>query len=148
MYYKKAMVATTLCICFMVADDAESKNEIKKIETRMLEKQVVTPSGFGQDYTLAPASISVVTPEEIQSRPVRDLGEAIANVPGVSIDTGVTKTGGYGISIRGMGTSYTLILVDGKRVNGDSSLFPNGFGDSVTSFMPPLAKACTACSTL
>ena len=139
MYYKKAMVATTLCICFMVADDAESKNEIKKIETRMLEKQVVTPSGFGQDYTLAPASISVVTPEEIQSRPVRDLGEAIANVPGVSIDTGVTKTGGYGISIRGMGTSYTLILVDGKRVNGDSSLFPNGFGDSVTSFMPPLS---------
>ena len=100
---------------------------------------MITASGFEQDLNIAPASISVVTPQDIQSRPVRDLAEALANVPGVSIDSGVTKTGGYGISIRGMGTAYTLILIDGKRVNADSSTFPNGFGDSVTSFMPPLS---------
>lgn len=88
---------------------------------------------------VAPASISIVSPQEVQSRPTRDLAEALANVPGVSIDSSTTKTGGYDISIRGMGSSYTLILVDGKRVNSDSSLFPNGFGDSVTSFMPPLS---------
>lgn len=87
----------------------------------------------------APASISIVSPQEVQSRPTRDLAEALANMPGVSIDSSTTKTGGYGISIRGMGSSYTLILVDGKMVNSDSSLFPNGFGDSVTSFMPPLS---------
>lgn len=87
----------------------------------------------------APASISVIKAQDLKSRPVRDIAEAIANVPGVSIDSGVSKTGGYGISIRGMGSSYTLILNDGKRINGDSALFPNGFGDSVTSFMPPLS---------
>ncbi|STQ85685.1 TonB-dependent receptor [Helicobacter muridarum] len=38
-----------------------------------------------------------------------------------------------------MGTSYTLILIDGKRINADNSVFPNSFGDSVTSFMPPLS---------
>ncbi|TLD96168.1 TonB-dependent receptor [Helicobacter jaachi] len=70
---------------------------------------------------------------------MRDLAEALSNVPGVSIDSGVTKTGGYGISIRGMGSGYTLILVDGKRINGDSELFPNAFSDSVTSFMPPMS---------
>ncbi|MWV69676.1 TonB-dependent receptor domain-containing protein [Helicobacter saguini] len=104
-----------------------------------LESVVVSASGNEQEYTLAPASISVVSPKEIQTRPFRDLAEALQNVPGVSIDDNVTKTGGYGISIRGMGSSYTLILIDGKRVNADSSLFPNGFGDSQTSFMPPLS---------
>ena len=105
----------------------------------MLAEQVVTASGFHQSHLLAPASISVVSPQDIASRPVRDLAEALANVPGVSIDASVSKTGGYGISIRGMPSSYTLVLIDGKRVNADSSLFPNGFGDSTTSFMPPLS---------
>ncbi|WP_300600255.1 TonB-dependent receptor [uncultured Helicobacter sp.] len=117
-------------------NNSPAKEPFKSIN---LGRSVITASGFEQDLNIAPASISVVTPQDIQSRPVRDLAEALANVPGVSIDSGVTKTGGYGISIRGMGTAYTLILIDGKRVNADSSTFPNGFGDSVTSFMPPLS---------
>ena len=108
-------------------------------QVKLLDEQVVTASGFTQSHLLAPGSISVVTPQDIASRPVRDLAEALSNVPGVSIDSGVAKTGGYGISIRGMPSSYTLILVDGKRINADSGLFPNGFGDSITSFMPPLS---------
>ena len=114
----------------------EDESNIKKV---YLERSVVTASGYEQDLNIAPASISVVASQDIQSRPVRDLGEALQNVPGVSIDSGVSKTGGYGISIRGMGSAYTLILIDGKRVNADSSLFPNGFSDSITSFMPPFS---------
>ncbi|MGX2981627.1 TonB-dependent receptor domain-containing protein [Helicobacter sp. 23-1045] len=102
-------------------------------------ESVISASGYEQNLKDAPASVSVVKAQDIKSRPVRDIAEAISNVPGVSIDSSVSKTGGYGISIRGMGSAYTLILSDGKRTNGDSSLFPNGFGDSVTSFMPPLS---------
>ncbi|PAF53632.1 hypothetical protein BKH42_04750 [Helicobacter sp. 13S00482-2] len=108
-------------------------------KTYTLNKSVVSASGFTQDIKEAPASISVVTQEQLKDRPFRDLAEAISNVPGVSIDTGVTKTGGYAISIRGMPASYTLILMDGKRQNVTSSVFPNGFPDGVfSSFMPPL----------
>lgn len=64
------------------------------LETKMLAEQVVTASGFHQSHLLAPASISVVSPQDIASRPVRDLAEALANVPGVSIDASVSKTGG------------------------------------------------------
>lgn len=105
-----------------------------------LDSVVTTAGGFAQNLTLAPASISVVDPKDILTRPVRDIAEAISLVPGVDIDNGVGKTGGYGISIRGMGQAYTLILVDGKRINGSSqdSTFPNGFGESITSFMPPI----------
>ncbi len=118
-------------------DNNNSQNQ-EYIRNVNLGRSVVTASGFEQDLGVAPASISIVSPQEVQSRHTRDfLAEALANVPGVSIDSSTTKTGGYGISIRGMGSSYTLILADGKRVNSDSSLFPNGFGDSVTSFMPP-----------
>ena len=124
----------------------DSSNSHKSIAEQVTEadevyigESVISASGYEQDLKDAPASISVIKAQDLKSRPVRDIAEAIANVPGVSIDSGVSKTGGYGISIRGMGSSYTLILNDGKRINGDSALFPNGFGDSVTSFMPPLS---------
>lgn len=111
------------------------------LATQKVDSVVTTAGGFNQSLLLAPASISLVKPEELLSRPVRDLGEALSLVPGVDIDNGVGKTGGYGISIRGLGAAYTLILVDGKRVNASASdsVFPNGFGDSLTSFMPPVS---------
>ena len=113
--------------------------QIAEADEVYIGESVITASGYEQDLKDAPASISVIKAQDLKSRPVRDIAEAISNVPGVSIDSSVSKTGGYGISIRGMGSAYTLILNDGKRINGDSSLFPNGFGDSVTSFMPPLS---------
>lgn len=120
-----------LPVCLIAQDEPK---------TYILDKSVVSASGFAQELKEAPASISVVTKEQLEDRPFRDLAEAVSNVPGVSIDTKAAQTGGYAISIRGMPTSYTLILVDGKRQNVTSSVFPNGADDGVfTSFMPPLA---------
>lgn len=119
------ILSFTFALCTLaLADEAleasrdrdENLSHTSAIHSVNLSRSVVSASGFEQDYTLAPASISVITPQEIQTRPVRDLAEALSNVPGVSIDSDVSKTGGYGISIRGMGSSYTLILVDGKRI--------------------------------
>ncbi|MGX2972231.1 TonB-dependent receptor domain-containing protein [Helicobacter sp. T3_23-1059] len=125
-------------------DSTQRYNKLKhdkkydNLEARQLEKVVVSASGFEQDYTLAPASISTVSPKEVMSRPVRDLGEAIQYVPGVSIDSGVSKTSGYNISIRG--STDVLTLIDGNRVNtGGSELFPNGFGGAVNYFIPPMS---------
>lgn len=103
-----------------------------------LGKIVTSASGFDQDIKEAPASISVITGKDLLDRPVRDLAEAISKISGVSVDQGVGKTGGYGISIRGMGPDYTLILLDGKRQNTTTAGFPNGFSEVTTSFMPPI----------
>ncbi|RAX55998.1 TonB-dependent receptor [Helicobacter sp. 10-6591] len=127
---QKHIFAIVLISSLVGADDTE--------ENVRLQRSVVTAGGIEQELEVAPASVSIVDPQEIQKRPVRDLAEALSNVPGVSIDNGVGKTGGYSISIRGMPSDYTLILMDGRRVNADSSLFPNGFSQSITSFMPPL----------
>lgn len=101
-----------------------------------IDQIVTSASGFNQALKDAPASISVVSSEELKDKPVRDLGEAVSLISGVSIDQEVGKTGAYSISIRGMPSDYTLILIDGKRQNTTNVGFQN---ESLTSFMPPIS---------
>lgn len=104
-----------------------------------LNEVVVSASGFEQNLTQAPASISVITREELQTRQYRDLAEALQGVEGIDVAGGTGKTGGLDISIRGMPSEYTLILIDGRRQNVAGDVTPNGFGAAHTSFMPPMA---------
>lgn len=105
-----------------------------RTEQFVLGDSVVSASGFEQDIKEAPASISVIPAEEIINRPIRDLGDIVQEVPGVS--TTVSKTGGTTIQMRGMASKYTLILIDGKRVNMDAGFDSAGF-DSTSGFIPP-----------
>lgn len=100
-----------------------------------LETSVVSASGFEQDVREAPASVSVITSKELQSKPVSDIGSAIGDVPGV--DIGLSKMGNSTVSIRGFDAAYTLMLVDGKRQNVSTAMMNNGF-DPTSSFMPPI----------
>ncbi|MBU4609328.1 TonB-dependent receptor [Achromobacter sp. GG226] len=100
---------------------------------------VVTASGFEQEIAQAPASISVITREDLEAKPFRDLAEALKDVPGIDVQGGTGKTGGLDISIRGMPSDYTLILIDGRRQNVAGDITPNGFGAALTSFMPPVS---------
>lgn len=56
------------------------------------------------------------------------------DVPGVYVEQ--DKTGQNSISMRGLGSEYTLILIDGKRQNTTRGFIQNGLGNQ-TSFMPP-----------
>lgn len=108
-------------------------------ETAQLNNMVVTAAGYEQTLNNAPASISVVTREELEQKQFSNIAEAIADVPGVDVRAGTGKTGGLNISIRGMPSSYTLILIDGRRQNASGDVTPNGFGETATSFIPPLS---------
>lgn len=106
-------------------------NETRKVN---LGRSVVTASGYEQDIKTAPASISIIPKEEILTRPIRDIGDAVQDVPGVYVEQ--DKTGQNSISMRGLGSEYTLILIDGKRQNTTRGFVQNGLGNQ-TSFMPP-----------
>lgn len=56
------------------------------------------------------------------------------DVPGVYVEQ--DKTGQNTISMRGLGSSYTLILIDGKRQNTTQGFIQNGLGNG-TAFIPP-----------
>lgn len=99
---------------------------------------VVTAAGFEQKITDAPASISVVTAEELTQRPYITLIDAVRDLEGVDVGETSDKTGQRTISIRGMGSDYTLILIDGKRQNNHGDIYPNSFGGNQFNHIPPL----------
>jgi len=104
-----------------------------------LNDTVISASGFEQKTTEAPASISVISREDLQQKRYNNLAQALGDVEGIDIGQGTGKTGGLNISIRGMPSQYTLILIDGRRQNAAGNVTPNGFNETSTSFMPPLS---------
>lgn len=99
-----------------------------------LDTVVVTASGFEQVIEDAPASITVITREELEKAPFRDLTDALKSVEGVVV-TGTTNE--KDIFIRGLPGAYTLILVDGKRQSTREAR-TNGNSGFEQSFVPPL----------
>lgn len=84
-------------------------------QTLNLEPTVVTATSTERHLTDAPASMTVVTREELALRPAQDLEDALRGVPGLQF-TGVGMTR-RGVSIRGMCSEHTLVLVNGQRIS-------------------------------
>ncbi|WP_411850179.1 TonB-dependent receptor domain-containing protein [Stenotrophomonas sp. LGBM10] len=104
-----------------------------------LDKVVVTASGFEQKITDAPASISVVSREELSKRPYTSLVDALRDVEGIDVGMETTdKNGRATISMRGMPSEYTLVLIDGRRQSNVGQLYPNNFGGGQFAYLPPL----------
>lgn len=98
---------------------------------------VVTAAGFEQNIIDAPASISVITAEELEGRPYITLLDAVRYLEGVDIGETRDKTGQGSISLRGMGSDYTLILINGRRQNNNGDIYPNNFGGNQFNHIPP-----------
>jgi outer membrane receptor for ferrienterochelin and colicins len=101
----------------------------------VLDDMVVTAAGYEQSVENAPASITVIDGEHLRRQSHRDLGDALRDVEGVTVNGGANETD---ISIRGMPADYTLILVDGKRQSARESRV-NGNSGYEQSFVPPAA---------
>ncbi|OKY26036.1 TonB-dependent receptor [Thalassotalea sp. PP2-459] len=103
-----------------------------------IEKLVVTATGFEQKLTQAPASISIVTAEDIKSRSFTSLLDVVKYQEGIDIGTTRDKTGQGSVSMRGLTGEYTLLLIDGKRQNNHGDIYPNNFGGNAFNHIPPL----------
>lgn len=122
--FKRSLLAVAVMTAATTAY-AENKKE---------DTIVVTASGFAQEMRDAPASITVITKEQLQNKPISNLNDAVKDVEGVSIIGGSMKPD---ISIRGLSGDYTLIMVDGRRQNSRESR-PNGSGGYESGFIPPV----------
>lgn len=82
---------------------------------------VVTASRTAQAINTVPASIAVMTKDQIQQSPVNDLPNLLRQDASLNIVT----SGGYGqqtsIFTRGTESKHTLVLVDGVRTNNATS---------------------------
>lgn len=104
-----------------------------------LSTLVVSATGYEQKLKDAPASITVITAEDLKNKRITSIADALVDVEGVDISPTAGKTGGLNIRIRGMDSEYTLVLVDGRRQNSTGDISPNGFGESNNSFIPPVS---------
>lgn len=100
-----------------------------------LPEIVITAAGFEQNVAEAPASVTVVSGEELRRRNITSLTDALREVQGVAV-TGIANE--EDITIRGLPGQYTLILVDGKRQSTRQSR-TNGDAGFEQSFIPPAA---------
>jgi len=82
--------------------------------------QISSASKFMQKETEAPASVTVISSEQIQRYGYRTLADALQSVSGfnVSYDRNYAYLGDRGMSL-GDFNSRTLLLVDGHRVNNN-----------------------------
>ena len=82
---------------------------------------VVTASRTAQAINTVPASISVITKDQIQQSPVNELPNLLRQDASLNVVT----TGGYGqqtsIFTRGTESKHTLVLLDGVRINNATS---------------------------
>jgi len=117
-------------ICLALIGSVASADEISQLETI-----VVTASKHETSLQLAPASISVISREELKLRNADDLADALTAQAGVT----VTSVGQNrrGISMRGMPVEHTLYLVDGRRISSSNSVMAHT--DFELSWLPSSA---------
>jgi len=103
-----------------------------------LQHEVITATQTAHSELSAPASVSVVTREDLDKLPVYNLADAVKYLPGVYIN----PSSAYGrkeIKLRGMDSDYTLLLVNGRRVNSREALVSNYANDFDLSSIPMAA---------
>lgn len=134
---RKSLLAASILASMAANADVENEQlQSDKNANVKLETIVVTAAGYEQDVSKAPASMTVISREELDKREYSDITDVLRNAPGVVISgAGSAQT----VSIRGMSSNYTLFLVNGKRQyskdvnpNGDD----NGFEKNI---LPPIA---------
>lgn len=135
--YQK-LSATLMALLTSPAFAEDSSNAVGT--THQLETIVVTASGFEQNIKDAPASISVVTQDDIQKINASSIADLLTDVPGIDIHDGVGKTANLNIKMRGLGSAYTLILIDGRRQTTSSDVTPNGFSETFSAYLPPISQ--------
>lgn len=113
-----------------VAQEEKKKEDLTNLDiSELLKVEIVTgASKFAQKVTEAPASVTIITAEEIKKFGYRTLADVVRSVRGfyVNNDRNYSYVGVRGFSRPGDYNSRVLLLLDGHRVNEpvyDSGLY-------------------------
>jgi iron complex outermembrane receptor protein len=119
-------VISLLSLFIPAASHAQDKPDIPGLLDKSLEElmsieidSVSSASGFKQKVTEAPASVTIISSEDIQRYGYRTLAEILRSVPGfyVSYDRNYSYVGVMGYGLPGDYNSRIAVLIDGHRQN-------------------------------
>lgn len=133
--FSKAYLLSAAALPFVFTVQAAAADPELPVSANAVETIVVTATGNEQSLEDAPASISVVSRDEIELIGGGDLSDTLAAEPGIMLTgAGMTR---QGVSVRGMPESHTLYLIDGMRVSATSGVIAHS--DAELGWVPPVA---------
>ncbi len=128
-----ALLAALLCVSAGTPSLWTPAYAEESVET---SEVIVSATGYAQEVQDAPASVTVITSEELEKKAVNSLTDALRGVEGVDV-IGGGETGS--ISIRGMESDKVLIMVDGRRQNSTGTTRKGGISQGeAMSWIPPV----------
>ncbi|WP_026960216.1 TonB-dependent receptor domain-containing protein [Aliagarivorans taiwanensis] len=86
------------------------------------EQMVVTATRTANTAAEAPASISVITSDDIDAMPALTLNEIVSQAVGVESSMNGGRAGRELVKIRGLDSSYTLVLLNGRRMSSSNAI--------------------------
>lgn len=95
----------------VLAETIESESDPSLMPT-----VVVSATGYQQDLLRAPASLTVIDKEQLQSQPASDLAEVFRDIPGITLVDSAAP-GMKRISLRGESARRVLIKINGQPLS-------------------------------
>ncbi len=122
----KSLLMTAL-ITGMCIGGAQGVFAAEKLQEFTLDPMIVTATRTEKNLMKVPASVSVITAQDIQERNVNSIREVLRQQPGLYMNPNQDAFGG--IQMRGMGDANVLVLYDGQPLsnawNGGTGLVLN-----------------------
>ncbi|SBV37363.1 putative Colicin I receptor [uncultured Stenotrophomonas sp.] len=129
----RARLSAGIGLALMLAPAIAFAADTATTDPTDLDAVVVTATASERSVERAPASVTVVSGEELRMRPARDVLDAIRDTPGLNIRA-VGALGRRVVSVRGMESRHTLVLVDGERIAATDQVF--GLSDLQFGWIP------------
>ena len=116
--FKCMWLILTLSVCLALVSNANGQSEILKEPAPIkLEPVVITGAFISTSLAQSPASVTVITSEQMEAKQASSVTELLREVPGVHIDQAGGRGSVSSVYLRGGDPNYTVILIDGVKVN-------------------------------
>ena len=119
---KHCLLAMAVAVTMPAQAEAETDDKKQLGSPLVFDQVVVTATKTENSLATAPASMSVITSEDIQSQPTMALNDIVKQAVGVESRKEGGRAGRQSISIRGMDSDYTLIMVNGRKMSSSNAI--------------------------
>lgn len=113
-----------LLLVLLVGSAARAETPVPDPDVEVL---VVTGSQEAQPLSRAPASVSVITRDEIELGAYTSLAELLRLVPGVHLGQPGSRGSRASLYTRGLDPNLTVVMIDGVRVNDSTNALGGSF---------------------
>lgn len=122
-----------LAALLLLTGAAQAQEILAMAPAQGLPAVTVTATMIEQDARTAPASVTVITAQELAEKNASDLLDAVRDAPGITLQ-GRQVGGRKTLALRGLEGKHTLTLIDGRRISASDDVI--GHSDYQYGWLP------------